>query len=273
MKRKISVVTVTYNCRSVIEDTINSVLMQDYSNKEYVIIDGSSTDGTLEIIKKMALGKCIFVSEKDKGIFDAMNKSLDYVTGDYVIFMNAGDRFVNNHVLSDVFREYNGDDDLIYGDTYVLTKYGYRLKKANPIYCKETQTPRDFVFLGQGICHQSLFTRTTTLRKERFNLDYPLGADYDTTARVYKNGNHHLKYCEVPVAVFDDREGGVSHYKEVQVFKERIKMFGYRPTVIDNCIIYYKMLLSRTKCLAEGLFPFFVGKYRKCKYSKKLQCL
>ena len=98
----ISVITVCYNAASLIEETILSVLSQDYQNLEYLIIDGASTDGTVDIIRKYA-GRLKFVSEPDRGIYDAMNKGLKMATGDWVNFMNAGDYFANNHVLSDIF--------------------------------------------------------------------------------------------------------------------------------------------------------------------------
>lgn len=102
--KKISIVTVTYNCEKAIKETILSVLAQDYSCLEYVIIDGASKDSTLSIIQSFGDKIHKIVSEKDKGIFDAMNKSLAYITGEYVLFMNAGDTFVNSHVVSDIFQ-------------------------------------------------------------------------------------------------------------------------------------------------------------------------
>lgn len=266
---KVSVVTVTFNCRDIIENTILSVISQNYSNMEYIIIDGSSKDGTVDVIRKYNNKIVKWLSEPDNGIFDAMNKSLSYVTGDYVIFMNAGDRFVNNHVISDVFENYVGDDVLIYGDTYVMTKYGYRLRKTDPIYLNNA-TRRDYVFKGQGICHQSLFTKVDILKRVKFNLEYPLGADYDTTAKVYNEGGKKIKYCKIPVAVFDDRVGGASHYREMMVFKERIKMFNYKPSVVDYCKMYYVSCRSKIKGLLEGCFPDVVGSYRKRKYLNEI---
>ena len=267
--KRVSIVTVTYNCASVIDETLQSIVNQDYSNKQIVVIDGKSRDDTLKRINAYRTCIDVLISEPDKGIFDAMNKSLDYIDGDYVIFINAGDKFVNDQVLSGVFEKYENDDDLIYGDSYVQTKFGYRLRNANPIYVKNASV-RDYVFRGQGICHQSLFTKISALRKEGFNLDYPLGADYDTTARVYKNGNRSIHYCGKPVAVFDDREGGASHYKELKVFKERVKMFGYDATLFDYMQIYWKIAKQRVKCKLEAVFPNLVGKLRQRKYSSSI---
>lgn len=266
---KISIVTVTYNCEDMVEDTILSVISQNYDNMEYIVIDGGSKDGTINIIRLYENYIRTFISEPDKGIFDAMNKSLDYVTGDYVLFLNAGDKFINDHVLSDVFNQYDEDDDLIFGDTYVMTKYGYRLRKSDAIYIKNA-SKRDYVFKGQGICHQSLFTKVNSLKKVKFDLAYPLGADYDTTAKIFFGGKGSIRYCEIPVAVFDDRNGGVSHYKEMAVFKERVKMFDYTPSIIDYFVILYNCYMTKVKGFLENCFPGPVSAYRKKKYSKDL---
>ena len=101
--KKITVVTVCFNCVGIIEQTIKSVISQDYPELEYIIIDGASQDGTLNIVYKYQNYITKILSEPDKGIFDAMNKSLNYVTGKYILFMNAGDTFANEHIVSDIF--------------------------------------------------------------------------------------------------------------------------------------------------------------------------
>lgn len=100
---KISVVTVTYNCVDVLENTLESVINQKYSNVEYIVIDGKSNDGTLHLINKHKDHISILVSEPDKGIFDAMNKAINLATGDWILFMNAGDTFADDNVLTNVF--------------------------------------------------------------------------------------------------------------------------------------------------------------------------
>ena len=167
---KVSIVTVVFNSVSVIEETILSVIYQKNASLEYIVIDGNSTDGTQNIISKYIHHINVFISEPDKGIFDAMNKSLKYVTGEYVIFLNAGDKFVNNHVLSDVFQNYNFDDELIYGDTYFENELGFILQKSNAIYV-HNPTKKDLIFKSQGFCHQSLFTKASRLKEILFNLD------------------------------------------------------------------------------------------------------
>ena len=265
---KISIVTVTYNCKDLAEETIENVLSQTYSDIEYVVIDGGSKDGTVNVIKEHSHRISFWISEPDKGIFDAMNKSLGYVTGKYVLFMNAGDKFVNNHVVADIFEGKDYDEDLVYGDVYIQNELGYLLRKADPIYLKQPKK-RDFIFKSQGICHQSLFTKTSVLKQVKFDLNYPIGADYDTTAKVFLKGNHSLRYGGCPIAVFDDRTGGASHGKIIQMYKERMDMFGCRG--LDVYVkMYFVYLKQSAKTVIGKIFSSYVMNKRKKKYTKKL---
>ena len=118
MKLLISVVTVCYNAADTIEKTMLSVLNQTYHDIEYIIIDGGSTDGTVEIIRKYADRIAYWVSEPDKGIYDAMNKGIKVATGEWINFMNAGDEFVDANVLDKLFfAKTVANVDVIYGNT------------------------------------------------------------------------------------------------------------------------------------------------------------
>ena len=118
----ISIITISYNAVKDIENTILSVLNQTYPNIEYIIIDGGSTDGTLDIIKKYQDKITYWVSEPDKGIYDAMNKGTLKATGEWLNFMNAGDTFYNEQVLENVFRDNNWENtDVIYGDVIYIS--------------------------------------------------------------------------------------------------------------------------------------------------------
>lgn len=261
--KKVSIVTVSYNCEDSIERTINSVISQDYFLMEYLIIDGASQDGTLDIIRRYMNSIKILVSEPDNGIFDAMNKSLNYVTGDYVLFMNAGDFFVNNHIVSDIFSTYDDDDDLIYGDDYVLNKLGYLYRKAKAIY-EQPYTITDLIFKSQGFSHQSLFTKVEQLKKVRFSLQYPLGADYHTTYTIYRIGNHKIKYVDKPISVFDDRNGGVSHSGrfQIEIYQEREAMFGYKFSCKDKFKLLRRKITMNFKYFITKIFPKVVSLYR-----------
>ena len=116
-KMKISVVTVCYNSVDTIEETMLSVLNQTYSDVEYIIIDGGSTDGTVDIIKKYADRIAYWVSEPDNSIYDAMNKGIAVATGDYINFMNSGDSFASKDSISNVLTNIKEDIDIVFGDT------------------------------------------------------------------------------------------------------------------------------------------------------------
>ena len=115
---KISIVTVTYNCKDTVEKTIQNVLKQTYPNIEYIVIDGNSTDGTKEIIERYADRLAYWVSEPDKGIFDAMNKAIRIATGEWILFLNSGDYFIKPTIIDEVFKWYNDNGEtLIAGGT------------------------------------------------------------------------------------------------------------------------------------------------------------
>ncbi|MEM6725896.1 MAG: glycosyltransferase family 2 protein, partial [Bacteroidota bacterium] len=116
MKHSISVITVVYNGKDLLEGTIKSVINQTYPHIEYVMVDGNSKDGTQEIIQQYADRIDQWISEPDKGLYDAMNKGLRMATGDFVLFMNAGDEFRNPDVLEKVFAKATEKTDVLYGE-------------------------------------------------------------------------------------------------------------------------------------------------------------
>ena len=133
---KISVVTVSYNAVTTIEETILSVVNQTYKNIEYIIIDGGSTDGTVDIIKKYADRIDYWVSEPDKGIYDAMNKGIVKSTGEWIHFLNAGDVYLNTHILEDCIRCFNEKKvkaDVLYGDVICKFDFGNLLLKPGAL--------------------------------------------------------------------------------------------------------------------------------------------
>ena len=127
-KPLISIITISYNAANTIERTILSIINQTYSNIEYIIEDGKSKDGTLDIVNKYKHQISAIYSEKDKGIFDAMNKALHRSTGEWIIFMNAGDTFHNNEVISNIFEtQIPKEISVIYGDVYFITSKDYNI--------------------------------------------------------------------------------------------------------------------------------------------------
>jgi len=168
-KIKITVVTVVYNGSGIIEDTINNVTNQTYENIEYIVVDGGSTDGTQEIIKKYEGKISFWKSEPDKGIYDAMNKGILLATGDYVYFLNVGDKFYSDRTLENMINQ-SQYEDVIFGDTCVKDVEGDRIVKAYPLYLDWKTMP---------YCHQSVLIKRTFLIKNLFDLSYKIAADYN----------------------------------------------------------------------------------------------
>lgn len=212
---KISVVTVVYNAVSLIEETIKSVLAQTYDNIEYIVIDGGSTDGTVDVIKKYEDRIQVFVSEPDKGIYDAMNKGIDKATGRWINFMNAGDHFYSTSSVADIFEvpESNYSEYVtVYGDAE------YRLKSFS--YVRQGyECDRDHFM---PFSHQAAFARADIAKKNKFNLKYKIAADTEFFLRLNREG-YQLKHVSVIVCSYD-ASVGISMNSEVKHAKEFVDM-------------------------------------------------
>lgn len=152
--QKVSIVTIVYNGQDFLPQTIASVKAQTYPAVEYIIIDGNSSDNTLSIINENQAHITTWISEPDKGLYNAMNKGIAKATGDWICFLNAGDTFYQNTTLEKLFSRDLTDIDFLYGDSYLLTLEGkpVRLMKA------ETLT-RSSISKGMIACHQTMFIR------------------------------------------------------------------------------------------------------------------
>lgn len=211
---KISVVTVTYNALSIIEETIKSVLAQTYSNLEYIIIDGGSTDGTVELIKKYEDQISVFISEPDKGIYDAMNKGIDKATGRWINFMNAGDHFYSPTSVSDIFE--NAEDYSSYAAVYGDAEY--RLKSFS--YIRQGYECDSDHFMP--FSHQAAFARADIAKTNKFNLKYKIAADTEFFLRLNRE-RYLLKHVSVVVCSYD-ASVGISMNSEVKHAKEFVDM-------------------------------------------------
>ncbi len=181
----VTIVTVTYNAEDLLEETILSVIGQDYENIEYIIIDGGSTDGTLEIIKKYEEKIDYWISEPDEGIYSAMNKAIEKATGEWINFMNAGDTFVDKKTISIVMHSLEEDTDVIFGDHMQNGKLcsveGRKITRLIPC------------------CHQSLFVKTHVHKKYPYNTMYRIAADYEVLLKMHLDGKK-FQYIKKPIA-------------------------------------------------------------------------
>ena len=158
---RVTIITISYNAVLGIERTINSVITQTYSNLQYIIIDGGSTDGTVDIIKKYADKIDYWVSEPDSGIYYAMNKGIAIADGDWINFMNAGDYFVDRNVIEQIFQHnIECTDNVIYGNTIGKYKHGFISEKPEPLVVMNKRLP---------FCHQSVFVKEQLIKSMPFD--------------------------------------------------------------------------------------------------------
>ena len=210
----VTIITVCRNHAQELERTIRSVESQTWQEKEYLVIDGASTDDSLDVIKAHEASITRWVSEPDQGIYDAMNKGVKMAQGEWVIFMNAGDTFAGDDTLQRVFGN-PLDADVIYGDVIK----GELVKKA--------EAPRNAHRMFY--CHQSAFVRTSCLREFPFDIRHRMSADFKQVKQLYLNGKR-FRQLDFPVANFDTQ--GVSNknrsaglYDNIQVIRETDRLW------------------------------------------------
>ena len=169
----LSIITINLNNAAGLRKTIGSVICQTFTDYEYIIIDGGSTDGSVDVIKEYADRITYRVSEPDKGIYNAMNKGIQKATGDYLQFLNSGDCLVDNNVLDKVF-SFPRASDIIYGNLIKLMSDGRRIKKIAP---SENDVTMMFFFLGNTIKHPSSFISRNLFEKTFFDESYKIASD------------------------------------------------------------------------------------------------
>lgn len=214
---KVSIITVCYNSVKTLEKTIQSVLSQTYKNLEYIIIDGGSTDGTLEIIEhyKDCISLCI--SEPDNGIYDAMNKGIQHSHGDIIGIINSDDWYAENSVkwVVQYFQHYNVD--VVYGDVLLIDENGSADK---PKDC-----PLDTLWYQMALPHPTVFIKKQSYQTYGlYSLQYKLSADYELILRLYSN---HIKFGYINKIIAYFRLGGSSQIYNSLVKKETVQI-AYR---------------------------------------------
>lgn len=215
---KISIITVVYNNDRTIKDALQSVLSQDYKNIEYIVIDGKSTDNTVNLITEFKEKLGCFISEKDSGIYDAMNKGIRAATGDVVGILNSDDLYQDSGVISAVMEQFNNDLDLdiLYGDlVYVKsddTNKVIRNWKSKAYY-------NQFFENANVPPHPSLFVKKKVYDEAGlFDLDYKIAADYEFMLRIFKKHNFNSKYFNKLIVRM--RLGGASNAGLSSIIKQ-----------------------------------------------------
>lgn len=236
---KLSLITVTYNCDKSLQRTIDSIFTQDYSNIEYIIVDGKSTDATLDIIKSNVErfdGRLSYVSEKDNGLYDAMNKGIKLATGEVIGIIN-GDDYYESNIFSKIVNIFSDESiDIIYSDLLFIR--GGKLDFDHKLIANHNNLNK-----RMSVNHPTCFVRRRCYEKYGFfDLEYKIAADYEIMVRFYMEGCKFQKSNSV-LAVME--MGGLSSNNKNSIsekYKIHKKYFGkvhaniYR---VKNIILYY----------------------------------
>ena len=213
---KISIITVAFNSVKTIQDTIESILLQDYKNIEYIIIDAGSSDGTVEIIKSFGDKITYFISESDHGIYDGMNKGIKAASGDLIGILNSDDFYPNNFILSNVSKTFvNTQCDAVYGDLVYVRDYD---KSKIVRYWQAGNYSALKIKNGWMLPHPTFFVKKSIYdRFGLYNTELKSAADYEMILKLLYKQNISVKY--IPMILVNMRMGGASNSS----FVNRIK--------------------------------------------------
>jgi glycosyltransferase involved in cell wall biosynthesis len=240
----VSVVTVVFNGKEFIENTLKSVLTQDYSNIEYIVIDGGSTDGTLEILQQYQTRLAYFSSEPDRGIYDAMNKGVEVATGEWINFMNAGDEFVSVDTLSKSFTQTHGNALILYGSVQIHYPEFCRIENAGSL---------DKLWQGMKFCHQSAFINLEYHKANLFNTANKITADLEFFYGARKKGVKFKKLNQIIASVVT---GGVSEKNRVRTLVASCRAIcGTRFHPIIRLYFGLRIVGSIASAVAKAILP------------------
>lgn len=244
---KITIITVTYNAAFVLQRTFDSVCTQTYQDIEHLIIDGASKDETVQMAesyKAQVPYKVVIQSEPDQGLYDAMNKGLHKATGDYLIFLNAGDALHANNTLETVSQLSSNSPAVIYGDTSIVDSEGRFL------HLRRLRPPKQLTWKsfkqGMLVCHQAFYVRTDIAQQEDYDLLYRHSADVDWCIRVMKRAEQqHLPLVNTNAILADFMEGGNTTQNHRASLKERYQVMCHHYGTIQT-ILLHLWFLART---------------------------
>ena len=240
----LSVITVCFNACEALQATMENVLRQSWTHFEYLVIDGGSTDGTLPLLKQSSSRfdqmqiPYRYISEPDRGIYDAMNKGTLLAEGTWLLFLNAGDLLAGPRLLEQIFSE-PASGSIIYGDTLCIYQGNQKLYPALPL---------EHITYEMAFCHQSAFIRRSLLQKQPYDTDYKVCADHHFFLSMYLQ-KEHFDYRPIPVSVYEisgysDRNKLTSHKEQLRMQKE---LCIFRPTLswlLQECVFYGKYLIK-----------------------------
>jgi glycosyltransferase involved in cell wall biosynthesis len=252
----ITVVTVSFNSEKYIEETIKSVINQDYKNIEYIIVDGGSTDRTLDIIKKYEKYITKWVSEPDNGIYDAMNKGIDMANGELIGFLNSDDYYFPEAIKKITAKYKETNADVISGKLALINKGGEIKKITRKDFSKMT-------IYNFSINHPPTFVKSKLMKKYKFDINYKISADRKFLQFLFIEN---YLFASINYIVASFREGGVSSFEWPRM-KEKIKidreLLGRKKTIKKNYKQFLKYFLYKT-------IIKLIGQDRYIKTRKKL---
>ena len=257
---KISIITITYNAARTLQRTLDSVAMQTYADIEHLIIDGASKDDTIAIAlhyQEQSRHEVIVQSEPDRGLYDAMNKGLQKATGEYLVFLNAGDTLYAPNTIETVVRcapkfpllleraEGEAAPAVIYGDTAITDAEG------NFLHLRTHRPPKHLTWKsfkkGMLVCHQAFYVRTDIAQQFPYNLQYRHSADVDWCIRIMREAERlHLPLANTHAILANFEEGGDTTQHHRDSLKERFKImmhhYGLCQTVVMHAWFIVRLL-------------------------------
>ncbi|WP_308238774.1 glycosyltransferase family 2 protein [uncultured Prevotella sp.] len=233
---RFSILTCTYNAGSVLQRTLDSILNQTWVQIEHIIVDGASKDNTMALVnayrqrntEEDTQHDIVVSSEPDRGLYDAMNKALKKATGDYVVFLNAGDVLPNEKTLEDISNDVNERSDgllpaVLYGNTNIVDNNG-NLLRPRRLSPPENLNWRSFRH-GMLVCHQAFYVRTDIAKAEPYDLRYRFSADVDWCIRVMKHADKEgLPLLQIPEVVINYLDGGMTNKNHRASLIERFRV-------------------------------------------------
>ena len=268
---KISIITATYNSEATIADTINSVLSQDYSDIEYLVIDGGSSDATLDIVKANASrfgGRLRWISENDHGIYDAMNKGIRVATGDYIQFLGADDCLVDPYTIERVCNAICDDTDVFSAPCIAVNeKYHCEgLLDAGGVSKEDVSSlPK--------LPHPGVFVRSDVLKQQPFDTSYRIAADLKLLLKLYYTMKKKFQFADFPVTYFS--LGGVSNkqQKHAEMENQRIikdlALSDHASALLQHGTSVKLKSLIRNILDRAHLWGWFLCTFKNCRWCKR----
>ena len=245
-KNKITILTVVYNNKFEIENTLKSVLNQDSKDFEYIIIDGKSTDGTLDIINRYKNNIDLIISEKDKNLYDAINKGIKHANSEYIYLLHSGDKFYTKTIVSDYLELINKYPkiDLFFSNMKIKHKNNFSVLKPKP----------HLLWKNMLLNHPTWLIKKDIFRKYGYyDIKFPIAADYDFALRVFHNVNYN--YLDLISTEFS--LDGISYFNEKAIWDSyRVRLKNKQNIILNYMILIYEVFLFKILVIKNKFIRF-----------------